>query len=96
MTDVTQLLRVEAGEKPSPDEEADAQEVRNYVTATEHGIKRIREGFPVSIRLFREMHERLPDKCGIPSIEDIEEGSARFGQALAELGVLDTEVAGDP
>lgn len=59
MTDVTQLLRVEAGEKPSPDEEADAQEVRNYVTATEHGIKRIREGFPVSIRLFREMHERL-------------------------------------
>lgn len=31
-----------------------------------------------------------PDICGIPSMEDIEEGSARFGQALAEL--LGTEV----
>ena len=33
-----------------------------------------------------------PDKCEIPSLDVIEEGSARFGQALAELGVLDTEV----
>lgn len=41
---------------------------------------------------FDEAVEDNPDKCGIPSIEDVEEGSARFGQAFAELGVLDTEV----
>ena len=58
-TDVTQLLRVEAGEEPGPEAAADAQEVRNYIAAMEHGIERIREGFPVSARLFREMHERL-------------------------------------
>lgn len=58
-TEVTQLLRVEAGEKPTLDEADDAREVRNYIVAMQHGIERIREGFPVSIRLFREMHERL-------------------------------------
>ena len=58
-TEVTQLLRVEAGEKPTPDEADDAREVRNYIVAMQHGIERIREGFPVSIRLFREMHEHL-------------------------------------
>ena len=39
---------------------------------------------------FDEAVEDNPDKCGIPSMEDIEEGSARFRQALAEL--LGTEV----
>ncbi len=59
-TEMTQLLRVEAGERSAAggaDEEA--QEVLNYIVATEHGIARIRAGFPVSIRLFREMHELL-------------------------------------
>lgn len=58
-TDITQLLRAEAGETPTPDAAADAKEVLNYVIATEHGLKRLREGFPVSVRLFCEMHERL-------------------------------------
>jgi len=34
----------------------DVQEVSNYVAAMNHGLKRLREGFPVSLRLFREMH----------------------------------------
>lgn len=58
-TDIRQLLRAEAGEKQAHDDAADAQEVRNYISAAEHGIKRIKEGFPVSIRLFLEMHDRL-------------------------------------
>lgn len=37
----------------------DVVEVSNYVAALEHGIKRLREGFPLSNRLIREMHERL-------------------------------------
>lgn len=58
-TDVAQLLRFEAGRSTPPDEADDAREVQNYVVAMEHGLQRVREGFPVSIRLFREMHERL-------------------------------------
>lgn len=58
-TDVGQLLRFEAGQTPAPGEADDAREVQNYVTAMEHGIERVRGGFPVSARLFREMHELL-------------------------------------
>jgi Fic family protein len=58
-TDVGQLLRFEAGEIASADAADDAAEVRNYVVALEHGLDRIREGFPMSIRLLREMHGQL-------------------------------------
>ncbi len=58
-TDVGQLLRFEAGEMPPADEADDAQEVENYVLAMEHGLERLSAGFPLSIRLLREMHERL-------------------------------------
>lgn len=37
----------------------DVAEVSNYVAAMEHGLKRLREGFPLSLRLIREMHEIL-------------------------------------
>ena len=56
-TDIPQLLRLEAGETPT--EADDAREVANYVVAMEHGLRRIREGFPLSVRLLREMHEFL-------------------------------------
>ncbi len=58
-TDVPQLLRLEADQVASPAQAADAREVANYVVALEHGLARVRSGFPVSIRLMREMHERL-------------------------------------
>jgi len=34
-------------------------EVSNYVAALEHGVTRLRGGFPLSNRLLREMHARL-------------------------------------
>jgi len=37
----------------------DVIEVSNYVAAMEHGLKRIQDGFPLSLRLIREMHEVL-------------------------------------
>jgi Fic family protein len=40
----------------------DVQEVSNYVLALEHGMKRLREGFPISLRLMRELHEILLSK----------------------------------
>jgi Fic family protein len=37
----------------------DVVEVSNYVAAQEHGLRRIQEGFPLSNRLIRELHEVL-------------------------------------
>lgn len=37
----------------------DVREVSSYVEAMDHGIKRLAEGFPLSLRLIREMHEIL-------------------------------------
>ena len=37
----------------------DVVEVSNYVAALEHGVIRMREGFPLSNRLIREIHEKL-------------------------------------
>lgn len=58
-TDVPELLRLEADQAVSPEQAEDAREVANYVVALEHGLARVRSEFPVSIRLMREMHERL-------------------------------------
>lgn len=37
----------------------DVVEVSNYVAALEHGMARLREGFPISSRLIREIHRTL-------------------------------------
>lgn len=37
----------------------DVTEVSNYVAAMEHGLKRLAEGFPLSLRLLREVHAVL-------------------------------------
>jgi Fic family protein len=52
-----ELLAAEAGAviNRSPD---DLREVANYVTALEYGIKRLCD-FPLSLRLMRELHEKL-------------------------------------
>lgn len=39
-------------------EKADVREVRNYVSALEYGIKKLHD-LPLSLRLVRELHERL-------------------------------------
>src|SRR6266704_2434344 len=40
----------------------DVQEVSNYVVALEHGLKRIKEGLPLSMRLIKELHAILLSK----------------------------------
>jgi len=40
----------------------DIQEISNYVAAMTHGLKRLREGFPLSLRLIREIHQVLLSK----------------------------------
>jgi len=37
----------------------DVVEVSNYVAAVEHGLKRLAEGFPISVRLIKELHKIL-------------------------------------
>ncbi len=38
---------------------SDVKEVSNYVAALEHGLKRLKDGFPLSLRLIKEIHEVL-------------------------------------
>ena len=40
----------------------DVVEVSNYVSALSHGLSRMKGGFPMSLRLIREMHESLLSK----------------------------------
>lgn len=53
---LSDLLLYENDEKPSVELD-DVTEVSNYVAAIEHGVARIRGGFPLSLRLIREMHQ---------------------------------------
>jgi Fic family protein len=55
------LLIFELGEEPGVPID-DVQEVSNYVSALRHGIKRLNEGFPISLRLIREIHDVLLNK----------------------------------
>ena len=52
------LMLFELDEQPGVPVE-DAREVSRYVAALEHGLVRLRGGFPLSLRLIREVHEVL-------------------------------------
>jgi Fic family protein len=52
------LMLFEHGQKPNIAIE-DVEEVSNYVKAITHGLKRLGEGFPLSLRLLREIHSIL-------------------------------------
>jgi len=58
---LSDLLIFESEEAPGAPLD-DVQEVSNYVAAMDHGLARIREGFPISLRLMREIHEILLSK----------------------------------
>jgi Fic family protein len=58
---LSDLLLFENEETPGVPVE-DVQEVSNYVAAMNHGLERIRSGFPLSLRLIREIHEILLSK----------------------------------
>src|SRR6267143_3618508 len=55
------LMLFESAEVPSVPLE-DVQEVSNYVAAMNHGLRRLREDFPLSLRLIREIHKILLSK----------------------------------
>ncbi len=56
---LSELLRHENAALPGVPADADVQEVSNYVAAVGHGLRRMAEGLPVSMRLIREMHALL-------------------------------------
>jgi len=58
---LSDLLLYESDEAPGAPIE-DVQEVSNYVAAMNHGLERMRTGFPLSLRLIREIHEILLSK----------------------------------
>ena len=59
---LSDLLLYESEEAPGVPLD-DVQEVSNYVAAIDHGLKRLRkDGFPLSLRLIREIHEVLLHK----------------------------------
>ncbi len=52
---LSDLLLFEIREEPGAPLD-DVREVSNYVTALDHGLRRVREGFPLSSRLLRDVH----------------------------------------
>jgi Fic family protein len=58
---LSDLLLFQNDEAPGAPIE-DVQEVSNYVAAMIHGLDRLRSGFPLSLRLIREIHEILLSK----------------------------------
>jgi len=52
---LSDLLLFEASEVPGVPLD-DVQEVSNYVAAMNHGLARLRDNFPLSLRLIREIH----------------------------------------
>ncbi len=52
---LSDLLLFEADEIPLVPLD-DVQEVSNYIAALQHALKRLKDGFPLSLRLIREMH----------------------------------------
>jgi Fic family protein len=55
---LSDLLLFENDENPSVPVD-DVEEVSNYIAALTHGLSRMQRGFPLSVRLIREMHEIL-------------------------------------
>ncbi len=55
---LSDLLLFESEEAPGAPLD-DVREVSNYVRALDHGHARLREGFPLSLRLIREIHDIL-------------------------------------
>ena len=55
---LSDLLLFEVDEQPGAPID-DVREVSNYVGAMDYGLKRLAGGFPLSLRLFRDIHKRL-------------------------------------
>ena len=55
---LSDLLLFEMNEEPGVPLD-DVKEVSNYVNALDYGLERLRSGFPMSLRLIREIHGKL-------------------------------------
>lgn len=55
---ISDLLLFEMNEEPGVPLD-DVKEVSNYVNALDYGLERLRSGFPMSLRLIREIHGKL-------------------------------------
>lgn len=58
---LSDLLLFESDEAPGVPLD-DVQEVANYVAAMDYGLERLRGGFPLSLRLIKEIHKVLLEK----------------------------------
>jgi Fic family protein len=59
---LSDLLTYENEAAPGAPADGDVAEVSSYVAAMDHGLARMRDGFPISLRLIREMHGILLSK----------------------------------
>jgi Fic family protein len=57
----------------------DVAEVSTYVAALNHGLKRVHDGFPLSLRLIREIHEVLQKTHGAMIKRLASSGDHRIG-----------------
>jgi len=57
-TNMDELLRDEIESQSGESGDSDVREVRNYIAALEHGIRRL-DRLPLSLRLVRELHKHL-------------------------------------
>lgn len=83
---LSDLLLFESEEAPDVPLD-DVQEVSNYVAAMNHGLDRIRDGFPLSLRLIREIHAILLERdAGARSSSGVpKSGSVERDQAMRSL-----------
>ena len=65
---ISDLLLFELDQEPSVPLD-DVREVSNYVAALNHGLSRLAEGFPISLRLIKEIHGVLLKKGRGSNIE---------------------------
>ncbi len=59
VTRLDELLRFEAEPENPISQPDDLEEVLNYVAALDLGLQRLQEGFPLCLRLLKEIHARL-------------------------------------
>lgn len=75
------LMLFELDEQPGVPVE-DAREVSGYVAAPGHGLARVRGGFPLSLRLIREVHQVLMGSEGRGAkLTPVSFGRVRCGSA---------------
>ena len=74
------LLLYESDQAPGVPIE-DVREVSDYVAALDHGLKRLRGGFPLSLRLMREIHAVLLRSGAATTRHRASFAEARFGSA---------------